>query len=302
MSLLSLSAIVHWFVDDFWADCLKNIKQLGQLAGLRQDLAVLESPLSPVEIGRIRRALCRFTTLSHLVSLPGASEDLLQAGNGLLFLAFYCEDELEELGCIKDYLVRRLWSVFEQIEDDAVRTDVSSPLWRMALAIPSALPGQHWFSAATKVQHGAYVNHLTTMGLPFLRNLFVSQGLKRAELVMANSWSRLEGIESILDPMYTPWHPSYPDSDGFDGGKYEGTQDFVCDDLENISHGWLYANRGKLAKEHNRRSRKGFRDWGYVMLDSSRLEATGVLQKESDIPTLSKRLIYISDITNLLQS
>ncbi|KAI4171597.1 MAG: hypothetical protein LQ348_006915 [Seirophora lacunosa] len=274
IALCSLGATVSWFVDDFWADCLENIKRLGRLAGLRQDHAVLDSPLSAIELGRIQRALCRFATLACLLKALEDSDRRSYWKLGHRFLTPFREDEVEEIRCIRDYLMRRLWGVFETIEDDAMQFDESSPLWRMARAVPGC-----WFSASLKRSHPIYMDHMTNLGLPFLREVLESRGLKRADLVMRITHSRAGGITSILHSSDRSF------ADPFDDGEYYGTADFEGDSLVDISSGWLYANRRKLAEEHNRTSRKGFRDWAYVMLDRERLAATGVLEKESDTPT-----------------
>ncbi|KAI4114156.1 MAG: hypothetical protein LQ345_005017 [Seirophora villosa] len=271
IALCNLGATVRWFVDDFWADCLDNIKRLGRLAGLRQVPAVLDSPLSAIEIGRIQRALCRFATLADLLK---ALDKLSCWRLGQNFLTSFNVDEVEEIGCIRDYLMRRLWRVFETIEDDAMQSDESSPLWRMARAVPGC-----WFSASLKRSHPIHMDRMTNLGLPFLREVFESRGLKRADLFMANSNSRARGITTIL-PSSNPGYAR--DADPFDEGVFVGRADFAGDSLDDFSSGWLYANRGKKAVQDNRESRKGFRDWAYVMLDRDRLAATGVLEKESD--------------------
>lgn len=274
IALCSFGANVQWFVHGFWADCLENIKRLGQLAGLRQDLAVLESPLSPIEFGRIQRALCRFATLACLITPHDDSDRGAYWRLGTRFLAAFNEDELEEIGCVRDYLIRRLWRVFDAIKDDAIQANESSPVWRMARAVP----GRCWFSTS----HPNYMDSMTILGLPFLREVFESKGMKRADLVMANSDARRRGIARIL----CSGNRGFADDDDlFDDGRFDGTADFTCDSLDDFSSGWLYANRGRLAAQHNRRSRKGYRDWGYVMLDHKRLIATGVLEKESAAST-----------------
>ncbi|KAL9008590.1 MAG: hypothetical protein Q9173_006302 [Seirophora scorigena] len=136
IALCSLGATVRRFVDDFWADCLENLKRLGRLAGFRQDPAVLDSPLSAVDVGRIQRALCRFATLACLLKALNDSDRFGYWRLGHCFLTSFNEDEVEETGCIRDYLMRKFWGVFETIEDDAMQSDKSSLLWRMARAVP----------------------------------------------------------------------------------------------------------------------------------------------------------------------
>ncbi|KAL8957370.1 MAG: hypothetical protein Q9193_005336 [Seirophora villosa] len=277
IALCNLGATVRWFVDDFWADCLDNIKRLGRLAGLRQVSAVLDSPLSAIEVGRIQRALCRFATLACLLNALDDSDRLSCWRFGHSFLTAFDEDEVEEIGCIRDYLMRRLWRVFETIEGDGMQSDKSSPLWRMARAVPGC-----WFSASLKRSHPLHMDHMTNLGLPFLREVLESRGLKRADLVMANSNLRARRVTNILHSSDRSYGR---DAAPIDDGEYFGTADFEGDSLVDISSGWLYAKRGQLAGEHNRKSRKGFRDWAYVMLDRERFAATGVLEKESDTPS-----------------
>ncbi|KAL8968359.1 MAG: hypothetical protein Q9197_004929 [Variospora fuerteventurae] len=272
-SLCQLGQLIDWFVQDFWNDCLANLKRLGEYAGLRQDMQALELPLSAVEKGRIQRAFCRFETMGLLVAaLKGKDDPYLDQGQA--FLGHYPEDDIEGMACVRDYFARRLSGVFEAIEEDAMRAKPSDAIRRLGQSF-----GEHdWFSRVPKLFQPDYMENMMTLGLPFLREVLESRGLHRAALVMATSartprrfTHAFSSGHNEVDQNYLPPYQS---------GIYGGEQGFRDDNLEDCTHGWLWANYGKLAKSYNRWTRKGFRDWGYVMLDSQRLKAAGVLERE----------------------
>ncbi|KAI4113271.1 MAG: hypothetical protein LQ345_005714, partial [Seirophora villosa] len=275
ISICQLGPLVNWFVQDFWSNCLGNLKRLGACLGLQQDVQALESPLSAIEKGRIQRAFCRFETTGLLLTtLEGKGDVYLDQGQQ--FLGQFTTDDIEEVACVRDYFARRLWGVFEAIEEDAMRAKPSDAIRRLGREF-----GEHdWFSRMPKHFQPDYMENIMILGLPFLREVLESRGLQRAGLVIATSkqtrrhfTQAFESGHNEVDPYHLP---------PFDSGIYCGEQEFHGDSLQDCSHGWLYANRGKLAKDYNRWTRKGFRDWGYVMLDSQRLKAAGVLERDPE--------------------
>ncbi|KAL9016474.1 MAG: hypothetical protein Q9185_006167 [Variospora sp. 1 TL-2023] len=274
ISICQLGPLIDWFCHDFWSDCLGNLKQLGICLGLRQDIQVLESPPSAIEKGRVQRAFCRFETMGILLAaLKGTDDKIDFLIQGQRFLAQYAEDDVEELACVRDYFVRRLWGVIEAIEEDGMRAKPSDAIRRLGQAF-----GDHdWFGRVPKIFQLDYIENMMTLGLPFLRQVLQSQGLQRAGLVMAASRQTPRRFSIPLSNKHfeAQQHPPL-----YDSCPTYGEQEFSGDDLDDCSQGWVFANRGKVILDYNMGSRKGLRDWGYVMLDSQRLKAAGVLERE----------------------
>ncbi|KAL8738324.1 MAG: hypothetical protein Q9181_000867 [Wetmoreana brouardii] len=276
ISLCRFGTVLQWFVDDFWKESLQLLSQLGRSMGLRQDLQVLESPRSSVETGRIQRAFCRFETLRCLMIAPVDAETrdlLIRYHQGIAYLASFREDEVEEIACIRDYLVRRLWRIFEGIEKHALSAEHSDAVREMGRAFNS----YDWFSSRAKRHHLDYMEHLMTFGLVSLRRLFESNTIEQAGWVISNSFIREMSITAVLQ------HANAPSSyglDAFEGPTYADKQDFTDNDIHGYSCGWLYSHHGYIARSFNRWPLKGLRDWGYCFWSKHRLKATGVLSKE----------------------
>ncbi|KAL8704696.1 MAG: hypothetical protein Q9201_002158 [Fulgogasparrea decipioides] len=274
ISLCKLIPSIGWFIQDYRRRSLEFLANFVTQLELKQDSRHLYSDLSAIEAGRIQRAFCRLETFRYLfAAAKGAEINSDYFSQAQRFLNFYAPDEVEEIACIRDYLIRRLWDTFESIEDDALQEDgPGGPIQELG----QQRKPHDWFSPGAKVQHLLFMEYLVSQGLPFLQKVFESDGVRRAELVIPNSWVREDYISDVLT------HPVPPSSvpQDFDAGSYDGEGEFVGDDLDALSQGLLWANRDKVPSDYGRRSFQGLRQWGYLFWDKKRLQASGVLDKE----------------------
>ena len=233
------------------------------------------SNLSTVEHGRIQRVLVRFENFRYLF----ADEKNVPVDHVVVsqyqhrFMRQLAPDEAEEVACIRDYIVRRLWEAFEDIEDDTLQESGSDGQLRRLAQTCQPLD---WFSRRAKVRYEGYIEFLMSCGLPFLRRVFEAKGLDRAELVILKSYQRIYYISTACQSRRS-YKPSHSD---FDNGSYNGEGEYGREGLDALSQGLLWANRERVPTEWGRPQLKGLRDWGYVFWTRDRLEASGILDKE----------------------
>ena len=286
ISLCKTGSRIAWFVDDYWKSSSQILAKLGSDMALEQDPQILHSPLSITERGRLQRAFCRFETFCCLFSLfDNVCTDLeLEQdceNQARWYLDEFAADEVEEIGSIRDYLIRRLWGTFEAVEEDAMDGELSDQVRKLG-----ANCQPDWLSYQAKTNHLLYMEYLMSRGLEYLQKLFTSDGLERAKLVIAESATRDRFLTESMEPRFgSMMSLGYAeDEEDFEGEYEDGDEEFEVDDVDRMTQGFLWANKNRVPKEWFRWPFKGFRDWGYVFWDSSRLMASGVLNEEYALP------------------
>ncbi|KAL9582738.1 MAG: hypothetical protein Q9212_003121 [Teloschistes hypoglaucus] len=268
-----------WFVNDYKRHSISFLAHFVPQLDRQQDERILYSDLSDVKLARIQRALFRFETFHYLFMEPEDDKiPTCRSYAAYKYLDLYESDELEVIACIRDYIVRRLWNVFESIENDTFTESLRGPLRQLGRDFDDRFD---WFTGAMKSNHLKLMEHMMTRGLPFLQQVFQSEGLERAKLVISNSVRRMNYISAALQgSKFRDGDSSYVPSE-FDEGSYEeGEHDFIEDALDCYSQGFLWANRNRYPIDQARPALKGLGDWGYVFWDKWRLEASGVLDKD----------------------
>ena len=183
--MIRFNACLEWFVADFAHESLTILSRLGDLMGLQQDPNLVHSRLSSTERKRIARALCRFQIFHHLYP-PVYREQVRdeELRQGADFLENYDDDEIEEIACIRDYLFRRLINIFNLIEDDFVEGKLSEIVQRAPQPLYNETKEEYWFGVDGNLASDSYAGFMVSLGLPFLRELFTADYVRRAELVL----------------------------------------------------------------------------------------------------------------------
>ena len=183
--MIKLGASVEWFIADFTRETLANLVALGKLKSLKQDLDRMHRKISMIETERIARAFFRLETFRHLFPPRSTTDGTRMTASQLAvdFLNTYELDEIEEIVCVRDYLIRKLWVIFDRIEDDFVGGD--PPLPRSEAAQASSDDG--WFGEKGKTQHQYYMENMISLGLPFLQEVLTADRARSTELVLSNS-------------------------------------------------------------------------------------------------------------------
>lgn len=274
--MIKLERCVEWLTADFARDALANLVKLAQLTGqhrdeysLKQDTAAVQQKLSEVEKERIARAFFRFETFRNLFP-PTVTDD--QPSNvsqtAIGFLQGFDADETEEIVCIRDYFIRRLWHMYDGIEDDFARGELE-PTIETGLS-----RDESWFGPERKNEHEYYMEHMMSLGLEFMQSLLAADPMRRTRLVLSNSERAtgflsdafekmrddrfLNGASTVRQPTELVWR------------KYVESADY-------FSTGWKWARTGMSIAQPGDNRMKGCRDWGYLFWGRPRMQAAGVL-------------------------
>ncbi|KAL8847261.1 MAG: hypothetical protein Q9221_007685 [Calogaya cf. arnoldii] len=267
--LCKIGPTIEWFAEDYRQSSLRLLADVGTQMEIKQDYDVLHLEYGITEKGRVQRALCRFEILCHLKYSATFREERK-------FMLQYLADDVEEIACIRDYLVRRLCGVFEAIEERAVQGNQDSAIRKLGKACQRV----DWFSGSAKLKYPGFMEYIMSKGLRFVREVLESDSLRRAELVMTHSFCRNYFISHAVSDETGKFADQI--SLDFNGGSYDGEGDYVGDDLDALSQGLLWANHSRIPSDWERWPLKGLRDWGYLFWSRRRLEASGVLDLEPE--------------------
>lgn len=176
--LSRFAATIQWFVNDYKRHSISFLAHFVPQLDLRQDERTLYSDLSDVELARIQRALLKFETFHYLLMEPVDDKNpTSRSYAAFYYLDLYESDELEEIACIRDYVVRRLWGVFESIENDTFTESLRGPLRQLGRDFDDRFD---WFAHAMKSKYLMFMEHIMTQGLHSLQKVLQSEGLERA--------------------------------------------------------------------------------------------------------------------------
>ena len=287
--LIKMRACVDWFTMDLTQDCMANMLRLGELINLQQDPEAprhlqldpeaTQRGLSDVEMGRIARAFYRFETFRHLFASPRGRYGGPPTGPqpAVEFLKTFDLDGVEEIACVRDYVVRKLCHVFDAIEDAFVRGELITPYRE----VTNYSEYDNWFGEVRKGEQDGQMEYLMSLGLPFLRELFTATPAEAADVVLSNNVliggflsDTLRSVsESIFDMDYQPL-------DSVKECYYRATFDKgFLEDQNEYSMGWCWNHHWDRKAVPARRGNNGLRDWGYVFWERRRMKAFGVLEQ-----------------------
>ena len=247
------------------------LAQLGDKLDLQQDREVLRSTLSALETARIQRAFCRFEMYRHLFAPePFDRTTISTKEQGYTFFNAFDAEEVEELACVRDYFVRRLWYIFDTTEDIYVAEQRSKPDQRaQSLYI-------YWYCESGKNQHDAYMERIMPWGLPLLQEIFTADTNDATNLILRNSISLLNYLsEALLVARKLS-------SDSIQLLSVQLTLSSLKISGEKMHHssiGWLWGHDWKPTMSYGEPQMKGLRDWGYVFWDERRMRASRILDR-----------------------
>lgn len=299
--LCNLERVVRFFLDDYVRSTLPILEQLGK----SQDLEILpEYPpynpaslpqLSSTELGRLQRAFCRVELYRRLFSrcshdFPGGIHNCLMdpplesAEQATLFLKDLPPYQITEVGCIRDYLFRRLRGICDRLENEAVRTlplkamtfrrNDEAARWRSPLYV---------FTTQAQHQQSEHLEHLISLGLPYLKHIIQSSGDDQRELFLHYVYSSVlchferDFLSNAIQGLGR--NPSFRDLP-LSGKKEEFTPAYDENGYSEIPQGWLWGHYHQQPYLVCHTMHKGLRDWGYVFWDYDRLMNSGILSRE----------------------
>ena len=339
-ALYQLSRNIEFFVKDFSRSILKFLAKFSQclrsqepydievLADSRSEKHVEYSDLSDTETGRLQRAFCRFEIYRHLFAPCWSDRDHndwdcggnVQPGfnvsrQAALYLGQLPHFQVAEIHCVRDYLIRRLRSICDEIEDEIVEgmtrdTFRSDPHgYGFEWADPYVSPV--WlFTQRYKDRQNYYLEYLMSLGLPYIRRVFQATGKSRQSLFIRNFPG--SGQPHILSEFlthtfyFTSGHPAATNNPNVLGTSKSGLPFESTWDAKRpagflgMSEGWKWVQSPGYPPYGPRswptdKFYRGFRDWGYVFWDEERLEDSGVLDGH---PLLGELRRFDEDFAN----
>ena len=265
----------------------------------------METPLSTREHGRLQRALCRFEiyrslfarcteTLNH-ESRSGSRKCLWEPvltpdEQGEFYLAQYPDYQVEEIACVRDYLFRRLRGALDGLEHHytenlslQVFTFGRGVDWECALDSS----GYYLFSRRGKHDQSAHLEHLMSLGLPYVRRILQSssRGKTQRDLLIRHTYPVWEP-HRMAHNFITEALSGCIDNPAAQGVTYreEGDPPWEYEMDEEIELGlpdaWQWANpEGPPPTLGGEGAFRAFRDFGYVFWDKARLQESGIYRR-----------------------
>lgn len=304
VTLCKLAGNLRFFIEDYARNTLPIMEGLGRSQNLYRfpeywpANPVPYSKFSQVETGRLQRAFCRFEIYRHLFARcsPNLRHDLRACPvdpslspeeQATRFLQKFPDFQVAEINSIRDYLFRRLRGICARLEDQAVDTlppetfmfdqegDVESAEWAS---------GVYLFTNSGKYYQSQHLEHLMSLGLPYIRRIFEATGEEQKDLFIRHiprdiiHHLETEFITRALKclgrnpargdiPLLAKTDPPF---------VYEVNAGVELD----IPDAWQWAHPRAPPLNLNNDPLKGLRDWGYVFWDFDRLRESGILEKE----------------------
>lgn len=304
--LCKLDRDIKFFVGDYARNTLPIMDQLGQSLNV-EILPEYQShnyPLKTTEVGRLQRAFCRFELYRHLFSRCSQdfrrgihqciiSPPLSTAKRAELFLRNLPAFQIAEIACIRDYLFRRLRGIYDELENEAVQT---MPVEAMTFdpSDEAAMWRSPFYLFTTHAQHqqGHHLEHLLSLGLPYIRRILESTGDEQRDTFLHHVRGHVVGhleTDFMSKALYFGLRPIYIHDSIHDHNPWLSTKKEMtpgCDEngYSELPQGWLWGHQHlepQLIVDH---VYKGFRDWGYVFWDYDRLHQSGILRRKSVTP------------------
>lgn len=178
--------------------------------------------------------------------------------------------------CIRDYFYRRLRGVIDQVANEAVGAPFAVYYEQEDACCSSREKCPYLFRYSGKDEQNGNLEHLMSLGLRYIRSLPEATGAKRRDLALHGSDTCCGGLSEygfLMDAL---------DRLERDFTRVQAAPSIQEDLNQSNSHGdhllipsgWLslFSNCERLyiSKE------KGFRDWGYVFWDPTRLHTAGI--------------------------
>jgi hypothetical protein len=293
--ILGLHRCVDHFVQEFADHVVPKLQQYAAASGNPPNLSfdarassVSPVSLSAVERTRLQRAFYHFQIYGRLFgsnpALTGAhirsfSNQVVSYSATLqyrLYLLKFPLWQVEELACIRQYLVSRIVPIFFSLEDEFVKTVLSSTHDTLQRQVDFDHE-DFFFSRKNKEggqTHG--IEKLLSKGIPFLRRLFESEGQERLNMVIYNVRPSHDFLGKSLrlaasrarmvgDAQVSKTNGSVPI--------------FSQDSPDQPNEAWIWSEDYRLSSTFSSRG-CDIRDWGYVFWDHNRLAFSGMLGKQ----------------------
>ena len=357
IQLLRLHHSLDYFVQDY---ARRSISAL-QKRALTSGLALIPDPeippilegerviLSAIEEIRLQRAFCQFELYAYLFFTEAAADEgniythklaqLTALEQADVFFARLAPWRVEEIACVRDYLIGRLEDVFDHVEDDYVKSVIAERFkgvaavrscddfccWARGSKDTSILgadksndsdleddnedemedyggPDRFEFDDHFFSQDTKFKNHNAYMEYMLSLGLPFLRKLFEAEGEKRRLLAVSNGLlgAAFLTRALKVHRPTRSTPSTRPTDLwYESKLIFTEDSILKPNEAWLWSKKMELFSRWDFDQGRRWRDWGFVFWDSSRLGASKILSKKYICPLIYP--VYIAWDANLLQ-
>lgn len=227
-------------------------------------------PLSTNEARRINRAFYRFEIFCTIFSQPGfkVKRKLDCMDMCHLFLNQFPPWEVEEIACIRDYIIGRYAQLFAKHEHELPRHPSQGP--------PEDSSGDDMPFEDIMLEH--YQERCMSHGLSFLRRISQASTFEQVRMLRKNLIDTHFFLTRTLEE--EPYDYVYR-TNAFDDWVNKLPLRFV-DDCDGPNAAWTWSNGDMVELFPFQPSKENPRKRGYVMWDKERLDRWGVLESSNE--------------------
>lgn len=315
--LCKTDKVIRLFTTDYAENSLPILAQLqsSDTASIRTQyrMNIYDPPsfhLSDLELTRLRRAFFRFETYRILfarcpLGLEHDDHNVQRSHpvapvfeQGKKFFRSSPAYHIAEIACVRDYLYRRLRGIFDQVEDETVRAlqaECPNPMNTESALDWDAKNGwryhdyffehddhldDHLFTYNGKFNQHLHIEHLLSLGLPYILKILEATGDERRDLLLHGKRDWYTHHETrFLTAALAHYSFSRP-SKRWRRRQTDPTPSSHQAIKANAPPGWLWAHGEHGYSDLAVDTYKGLRDWRYVFWDLDRLQNAGILDRD----------------------
>ena len=204
-----------------------------------------------------------------------------------LNLSRFPDFQIVEIHCIRDYLVRRLRGICDQLEREAFET-LSLESFRSLSESDfraGSDTGIYLFTEDGKYDQDAHIEHLMSLGLNYLRQIFEAHGDEKRALFMrccpSADYSEVNHLEiNFLSAAFHRLGRNPAHKESLDESDSPCVFEINASEELGIPDAWQWAHPQGPPEELLDVWLGGLRGWGYVFWDESRLRDIGILNRD----------------------
>ena len=283
--LLTLQNIIDYFIDTFSGDRLTKIPKLTSSTNERKGVQEHVDPdpkrapdLSPTERCRLTRAFLHLELYGHLfLEFQGFGHEDFARVNMSLFLSSLPRWEIEELLCVRTFLVEKLDLYLKQVEDDFIERfqeeephfiepDQYNNRWKTKDRFFS----DHFQSTMQKL----WLEGCLTRGLGTLRKMLMAGTRDERSDALGSKDAWCSTMKRALSTMYlnSGTVPNLPQQTSWEDTSTQ-------EKAPNYGVSWLLSIKNPGTLNPFDRDLNVKREWGYAFWDRGRLDVLAYLPK-----------------------
>lgn len=277
IGVLRFNETVEYFISDFTDDRLALLEEFLRSSGKRSELGAV---LSPTEHFRLSRAFYLLELFGQLffAASPSSENNPSVFEQATPFLEHLRDFELEELLCVRSYLLDKLIGYLSQVEDEFMHEYMERELYKIEPDDASCRweHDDRFFSMDGHHDLQNWLEDCLTAGLDSIRAMVTADTMDDRFYNLRNTFFPQGIWITALNTM-----PIYPDSQIQQPREIESLGKGFSDDVDRGNAGWLRA----LSYGYHPRESSDYADnlsssrrWGYAIWDYNRLLSSNLIE------------------------